>query len=62
MDNDLELWQNLAARHRQCDDDARRCRDCQAYWPCAYRLDADRHLLGTIGAATLPGHQHFVFA
>ncbi|MFC0006974.1 hypothetical protein [Micromonospora siamensis] len=62
MDNETELWRTLAEQHRQHDDDPRRCRDCQAYWPCTYRLDADRHLLATVGAAGMPGQQHFVFA
>ncbi|MEU8298834.1 hypothetical protein AB0C04_16320 [Micromonospora sp. NPDC048909] len=44
MDLEAEKWQTLAERHRQCSDDPRRCRDCQAYWPCAYRLRADREL------------------
>lgn len=49
---DLELWQALAARHRQYEDDPRRCRDCQAYWPCSYRLLAGRQPLATVGTGT----------
>jgi hypothetical protein len=44
MDSRMENWQAIAGRHRQCDDDPRRCRDCQAYWPCTYRLRAEREL------------------
>lgn len=62
MDMDLEQWQALADRHRQCDDDARRCRDCQAYWPCSYRLRADGQLLRTVRAAATGAQSPFVMA
>ncbi|WBB94164.1 hypothetical protein [Verrucosispora sp. WMMC514] len=47
---DREHWRSLAARHGRCDDEPRRCRDCAAYWPCGYRLRADRELSGTTEA------------
>ena len=59
---DLEQWQALADRHRQCDDDPRRCRDCQAYWPCSYRLRADRQLVTTVGEGTAAAQSPFMIA
>ena len=59
---DLEQWQAVAERHRQCDDDSRRCRDCQAYWPCSYRLQAERQLVTAVGTATTASQGPFVMA
>ncbi|MFJ8690264.1 hypothetical protein [Micromonospora wenchangensis] len=41
---DRAHWQALADSHGRSDADPRRCRECAAYWPCCYRLRADREL------------------